>query len=68
MDRDTANLTKTDYSFREVLTVLQKEHPDKEKMRTVLNDSETHLGSDDGKRERLNLRGFLEKANRLLGR
>jgi len=50
-----------------VLTVLQKEHPDKEKMRTVLNDSETHLESDDGKRERLNLRGFLEKANCSLG-
>ena len=44
---DTATLTKTDHPFGWLLTVLQKEHADKEEIRTALMEAVTHIDTLD---------------------
>ena len=47
---DTATLTGTDHPFGWLLTVLQKEHANKEEIRTVLMRAVTHIDTlDEGK-------------------
>ena len=44
---DTTTLTKTDHPFGWLLTVLQKEHADKEEIRTALMEAVTHIDTLD---------------------
>ena len=44
---DTATLTKTDHPFGWLLTVLQKEHADKEEMRIALMEAVAHIDTLD---------------------
>ena len=46
-DTDAANLTRTDHPFGWLLTVLQKEHADKEEIRTALMEAVIHIDTLD---------------------
>ena len=46
-DTDTANLTRTDHPFGWLLTVLQKEHANKEDIRTALMEAVAHIDTLD---------------------
>ncbi len=46
-DTDAANLTRTDHPFGWLLTVLQKEHANKEEMRTALRQAVAHIDTLD---------------------
>ncbi len=46
-DADTADLTRTDHPFGWLLTVLQKEHTDKEEIRTALMEAVAHIDTLD---------------------
>ncbi len=46
-DADTADLTRTDHPFGWLLTVLQKEHADKEEIRTALMEAVAHIDTLD---------------------
>lgn len=46
-DADAADLTRTDHPFGWLLTVLQKEHADKEEIRTALMEAVAHIDTLD---------------------